>query len=166
MVQQSQKAPEIRIFTREDLANVIRVNETCLPENYPPSYYLSIYSQFPKSFLVAIDGDKIIGYIMCKVHSGLSSYRFRWVKKGHIVSIAVSEPYRGQNTGERLLKQALTATTHDYGADEYMLEVRVSNRAVNFYKRLGFIIEKRLKGYYSDGEDGYLMARQSFNHAI
>jgi ribosomal-protein-alanine N-acetyltransferase len=44
--------------------------------------------------------------------------------------------------------------------DEIYLEVRVSNEtAVRMYeKRLGFQIKSRLRAYYRDGEDAYLMA--------
>jgi ribosomal-protein-alanine N-acetyltransferase len=44
--------------------------------------------------------------------------------------------------------------------DEIYLEVRVSNEtAVRMYeKSLGFQIKSRLRAYYRDGEDAYLMA--------
>jgi ribosomal-protein-alanine N-acetyltransferase len=43
--------------------------------------------------------------------------------------------------------------------DEIYLEVRVSNEsAVRMYERLGFQIKSRLRAYYRDGEDAYLMA--------
>ncbi|MFZ0894134.1 MAG: hypothetical protein WAZ77_06490 [Candidatus Nitrosopolaris sp.] len=43
--------------------------------------------------------------------------------------------------------------------DENYLEVRVSNEsAVRMYERLGFQIKSRLRAYYRDGEDAYLMA--------
>jgi len=39
------------------------------------------------------------------------------------------------------------------------LEVRCSNNdAVRLYEKLGFSINQRLKTYYRDGEDAYLMA--------
>ena len=43
--------------------------------------------------------------------------------------------------------------------DEFYLEVRCSNNeAVKLYDRLGFIIKQRLRAYYRDGEDAYMMA--------
>jgi len=39
------------------------------------------------------------------------------------------------------------------------LEVRCSkNDAVRFYEKLGFSITQKLKAYYRDGEDAYVMA--------
>ena len=39
------------------------------------------------------------------------------------------------------------------------LEVRCSNtEAVKLYERLGMSVKQRLKSYYRDGEDAYMMA--------
>ena len=43
--------------------------------------------------------------------------------------------------------------------NEMYLEVRCSNTdAVRLYERLGMSIKQRLKSYYRDGEDAYMMA--------
>jgi ribosomal-protein-alanine N-acetyltransferase len=43
--------------------------------------------------------------------------------------------------------------------DEIYLEVRVSNTgAINMYQKLRFDTKSRLRSYYRDGEDAYLMA--------
>jgi len=109
----------------------------------------------------AVEDPKIIGYIMCRLESGISNYKFKWVKKGHIVSIAVDEPYRKRGIGEALLKKAIdemeAANTH-----EQVLEVRTTNyEAIHIYEKLGFEKMKTLKKYYHDGADAYLMVRKS-----
>ena len=39
------------------------------------------------------------------------------------------------------------------------LEVRCSNTdAVRLYEKLGMIVKQRLRSYYRDGEDAYMMA--------
>ena len=39
------------------------------------------------------------------------------------------------------------------------MEVRCSNTAaVKLYEKIDFVIQQRLKAYYRDGEDAYLMA--------
>jgi ribosomal-protein-alanine N-acetyltransferase len=44
-------------------------------------------------------------------------------------------------------------------SDEIYLEVRISNtQAIRMYQNLGFQIKSRLRSYYRDGEDAYLMA--------
>jgi len=41
------------------------------------------------------------------------------------------------------------------------LEVRVTNDpGVSLYKKLGFEVTRTLHGYYSDGEDAYVMTKQ------
>ena len=43
--------------------------------------------------------------------------------------------------------------------DEMYLEVRCSNTdAVKLYEQLGMFVKQRLKSYYRDGEDAYMMA--------
>ena len=148
-----------------DIPKVMEINEECLPENYPMHYFLYLYKSYPRSFLVAKIDSEIVGYIMCKVQPSRFTNKIPFLKRGpigHIVSVAVQEPYRNMGIGEELVRQGLTATSLSHNTKEYMLEVRVTNRAVNFYKRLGFEVERILRSYYNDGEDGYLMTRQSY----
>ena len=45
------------------------------------------------------------------------------------------------------------------GAKEIYLEVRVSNfPAINLYRKLGYEVVRRIRGYYADGEDAYVMS--------
>nr|MDO8100449.1 ribosomal protein S18-alanine N-acetyltransferase [Candidatus Njordarchaeota archaeon] len=151
-----------RQFTVKDLDQVITVNKRCLPENYPSSFFIDLYERFPKSFLVteSVGDGEVVGYIMCRIERGLSNFGFRLARKGHVVSVAVVHEHRNRGIGQNLVAKALEAM-RDYGASEYILEVRVSNKsAVSLYKRLGFNDAKIMKGYYSDGEDAYLMTKQ------
>ena len=60
--------------------------------------------------------------------------------------------------GKALIVEALKNMV-DNDAKECFLEVRVSNApAVSLYKRLGFMEVKRVRGYYYDGEDAYVMS--------
>jgi ribosomal-protein-alanine N-acetyltransferase len=59
------------------------------------------------------------------------------------------------------MKSGMEAMKNVYDAKEVYLEVRVSNTpAIRLYEKLGFKIVKVLEGYYSDGENAYLMARE------
>jgi len=151
----------VREFKREDIDEVMRINQTCLPENYPSSFFLGLYTHAPKAFLVAIENEKVIGYIMCRIERGISSFKRAFpVKKGHIVSVAVMHEYRHRGIGTDLIKLGMEGMV-SYGAMEFFLEVRKSNvAAVTVYEKLGFEVGRVLKGYYRDGEDAYLMVRQ------
>ncbi len=154
----------IREFLKEDIDNVMRINQTCLPENYPSSFFLGLYTHAPKAFLTALANGKIIGYIMCRIERGISSFKRAFpVKKGHIVSVAVLHDYRFRGIGTDLINQGIEGMV-SYGAVEFFLEVRKSNAAaVTVYEKLGFEVGRVLKGYYRDGEDAYLMIRQKIN---
>lgn len=150
----------LRQFERDDLESVMEINSTCLPENYPDSFFLGLYYHAPKAFLVALDDNRVIGYIMCRIERGVSSYGRLPVKKGHIVSVAVMPESRRQGVGSDLVKAAMDNMSI-YGAAECFLEVRRSNEAaVSIYENLAFEIKRVLKGYYRDGEDAYLMTKK------
>ena len=101
----------VRIFQTSDLNDVVNINLQCLPENYNHSFYLMIYYRFPKTFLVAASGDKIVGYIMCRIERGFSEFRrFNLTKKGHIVSVAILPNYRRKGFGKALIRDILMRT--------------------------------------------------------
>jgi ribosomal-protein-alanine N-acetyltransferase len=150
---------QFRLFREEDLTEVVDINRKCLPENYPPFFFLDLHMSFPKTFLVAEVENKIAGYVMCRIESGLSDFHpGRIVQKGHVVSIAVLPEYRRKGIGRSLMVASLNGML-DYKATESFLEVRVSNYpAISLYKELGFIIARKISKYYHDGEDAYVMA--------
>ena len=130
-----------------------------LPEHYSNYFFESILRELPEAFIVAEVGDKVIGYIMCKIEFGFSNFRkLGFVKKGHVVSVAVLEQHRGKGIGKALMFEGINGVL-SRKSDEIYLEVRVSNtQAIQMYQRLGFQIKSRLRSYYRDGEDAYLMA--------
>ena len=149
----------IRRCEERDLAAVIDINMAALPEHYSDYFFESILRELPEAFIVAeIDG-RIVGYIMCKIEFGFSNFRkLGFVKKGHVVSVAVLEPHRGKGLGKALMLEGINGVMIRK-SDEIYLEVRVSNtQAIEMYKRLRFEIKSRLRSYYRDGEDAYLMA--------
>ncbi|MEM1658639.1 MAG: ribosomal protein S18-alanine N-acetyltransferase [Candidatus Jordarchaeales archaeon] len=158
-----EKTVVIREARHDDLLRVVEINRICLPENYPYYFFQHLLESYPECFIVAeVDGE-IVGYIMNRIERGLSSLNpspFRIVKKGHVVSIAVMPDYRRRGIGRMLLERGLQAM-RKYGAEEAVLEVRVSNEpAISLYKRIGFVVVKTIKGYYHDGEDAYLMCKK------
>lgn len=150
----------IRPFNPSDLDSVMRINRECLPENYASLFFINLFKRFPATFLVAeTDGD-IVGYIMCRIETGVPSFKILGItKKGHVISIAVLPDYHRKGIGYSLIDQATKAMT-SYKAKECYLEVRESNLpAVKLYKKLGFEIARTIRNYYADGEDAYLMAK-------
>jgi ribosomal-protein-alanine N-acetyltransferase len=150
---------QLRPFEEEDLVEVVEINRTSLPENYPPYFFLDLHTNYPKTFLVAEVEDRLAGYILCRIELGASElHKMKAARKGHVVSIAVLPQYRRRGIGKSLMIASMKAML-GYEASESYLEVRVSNQpAVNLYKELGFVIARKIPEYYNDGEAAYVMA--------
>ena len=119
----------IRRCEEQDLPAVIDINMSALPEHYSDYFFESILRELPEAFIVAELDNRIVGYIMCKIE-----------------------------LGKALMFEGINGVMHRRG-DEIYLEVRVSNTgAIKMYERLRFETKSRLRSYYRDGEDAYLMA--------
>ena len=176
----------IRRATVEDIDGVIEVNERSLPEHYWYGFYHYVLSEWGDAFLVAVDGDKVVGYIMNRVEettdrvlmgldNELSGERAKEsplqkvkrvlgverAKVGHVISIAVLSEYRRRGIGSALLREAINVMQRNYDVDAVYLEVRVSNYpAISLYEKFGFVKARIIKGYYRDGEDAYVMVKR------
>lgn len=144
---------------QSDLSSVVGINLDSLPEHYSDYFFQSILRELPEAFIIAELQEKVVGYVMCKIEFGFSNFRkLGFVKKGHVVSIAVLEQYRGQCVGQILMEEAINGIV-SRKSDEIYLEVRTSNiAAIHMYEKLNFKIRSKLRSYYRDGEDAYLMA--------
>jgi ribosomal-protein-alanine N-acetyltransferase len=148
----------IRRCDPSDIISVMEINLKTLPEHYSDYFYESLLAELPEAFLVAEAERKLVGYIMCKIEYGFSNFKkLGFVKKGHVVSVAVLPEHRQKGIGRALVEEAIVGVKIKK-SDELYLEVRCSNNeAIKLYEKLGFIIKQRLKAYYRDGEDAYLM---------
>lgn len=150
---------EIRRCERDDIQAVIKINAETLPEHYSDYFYYEILAEFPETFLVAELGGALIGYVMCRIEYGFSHLkRLGLARKGHVVSIAVTEQHRGKGVGTVLMQTSQEAMTSKTATESY-LEVRVTNsEAITLYQRLGYKVTSRLEAYYKDGEAALVMA--------
>jgi [ribosomal protein S18]-alanine N-acetyltransferase len=148
----------IRRCDPSDIIPVMEINLKTLPEHYSDYFYESLLAELPEAFLVAEVERKLVGYIMCKIEYGFSNFKkLGFVKKGHVVSVAVLPDHRQKGIGRALVEEAIVGVKLKK-SDELYLEVRCSNsEAIKLYEKIGFIIKQRLKAYYRDGEDAYLM---------
>jgi len=149
----------LRRFRPDDLDRVMHINQVCLPENYATYFFMDLYERFPETFIVAEEDGAIVGYVMCRIETGLPDFGLLGIaKKGHVISVAVLPERQRRGIGTALMKEALSGMRF-YKAKECYLEVRVSNTsAVGLYKELGFESLRIVRGYYADGEDAYVMS--------
>jgi ribosomal-protein-alanine N-acetyltransferase len=156
-----QQTFKLRKFTPDDLQSVMHINRFCLPENYMDFFFMDLHQRFPETFIVAEEDGKIVGYIMCRIEVGLASFGLGGlIRKGHVVSIAVLPQGRRKGIAQALMTKAMKGMSY-YKAKLCYLEVRVTNDpGVTLYKKIGFEANRTLKGYYSDGEDAYVMTKK------
>ena len=149
----------IRRAEPSDLISIMEINLKTLPEHYSDYFYESLLAELPEAFIIAEIGGKHVGYIMCKTEYGFSNFKkLGFVKKGHVVSIAVVDEFRKKGIGNALVEESVNGVKLR-NCDEFYLEVRCSNNdAVRLYEKLGFVIKQQLNAYYRDGEAAYLMA--------
>lgn len=154
----------VRRFKPSDLDGVIRINRECLPENYSTLFFMNLYKRFPETFIVAEINREIVGYIMCRIETGIPSFKVLGIaKKGHVISIAVLPEHHRKGIGNQLIKKATRAMVN-YKAKECYLEVRESNLpAIQLYKKLGFEVVRSIRNYYADGENAFVMSLQFSN---
>jgi len=91
-----------------DIIPVMEINLRTLPEHYSDYFYESLLEELPEAFVVAEISGKILGYIMCKMEHGFSNFKkLGFVKKGHVVSIAVMNEYRSKGFGSALVNESI-----------------------------------------------------------
>ncbi|HLH85314.1 MAG TPA: ribosomal protein S18-alanine N-acetyltransferase [Thermoplasmataceae archaeon] len=137
-----------REFTKRDLNQVMEIAESSFSEYYSNGLIMDLHKSWPQAFRVYVFGDRIIGFIVgSKVNS----------EEARVLLLAVDENYRGMGIGRLLLDEFLQLCLRE-NIISVRLEVRTDNdRAISFYKKLGFVITARMKAYYSDSSDAFTM---------
>jgi ribosomal-protein-alanine N-acetyltransferase len=148
----------IRSFRVQDMERVIAICDVSFKERYSEDFLLSCFENAPELFLVAEDGrGEALGLALgVRQHEAL----------GRILILAVDPRFRRRGIGEGLMR-ALLWFFSSMGVYEVRLEVRVSNNAaLALYRKLGFRIVGRTRGYYADGEDAYILNRSLLRVSI
>ncbi len=140
----------IRAMTEEDLEEVLRIERLSFPQPWSREAYRREISQPFSVYVVAEDGEGVVGY------AGM------WVilDEAHLTTLAVDPEKRREGIGERLLAH-MEEEARRRGATTMLLEVRPSNRpALALYEKKGFSLWGRRRRYYSDNqEDALLMGK-------
>jgi len=141
----------LRGFRPSDVPFVAAIVADALHEHYDPSLYASLSAEWPEGFLIAADSHDVpVGFLLgvCQVE-----------REARVLMFAVDRRFRAQGMGSYLMDTFLDRC-RDRAFRRTTLEVRVSNAtAIRFYARYEFSVIDLLRGYYTDGENGYQMAR-------
>ena len=132
------------------ISQVAQLEEELFPgDRWSVEQFWGELAQPTRHYVVAIDGEDVIGY------AGV----FVLPPSSDVQTIAVSAQRQGGGVGAQLLDSLVTYAMNE-GARELMLEVRSDNEpAIAMYSRRGFERISRRRGYYPDGGDADIMRR-------
>jgi ribosomal-protein-alanine N-acetyltransferase len=141
-------------MTRDDLAQVALLERlTFGAEAWPSQAFRELLSAFAQArpmrgaIWVAVDSqtDEILGYAGVEVSA-------LWGEMD-LINIAVAPAHRRRGIG-RLLLERIVNLCRQRGVPLLWLRVRASNRgALRFYRRMGFRVRGRFRGYYIDPDE-------------
>jgi len=140
----------IRLVQKRDLQRIYEIEIESFKTPYSFFTLQTLFWFNKEYFYVAEIDRKIVGYIIGDVRNN----------HGHVVSIAVDSQYRGRGIGKCLM-DVLIKKFKKTNIKTIRLEVAVSNMIARiFYKKMGFIVINRIKNYYRNGEDAFLMEKR------
>lgn len=130
------------------MPDIMRLITKDLSEPYSIYTYRYFIHNWPKLCFLAMDEEKCVGAIVCKL-----DMHKKMVRRGYIAMLAVDSDYRRRKIGSHLVLKAIKAMIAD-DCDEVVLETEITNKAaLNLYENLGFVRDKRLFRYYLNGVD-------------
>jgi ribosomal-protein-alanine N-acetyltransferase len=144
----------IRHMNEGDIDSVYEVERKSFPFPFGEVLIGNIFYTAPELCFIIEKSDKIIGFLL----GGYTPIP----KRAHILSIAVLEELRGQGLGRHLLTYFLNSI-RKLGYQSVKLEVNIDNhKAIKLYEEFNFKIESKIRKYYQDGSDAYLMILAEF----
>jgi N-terminal acetyltransferase B complex catalytic subunit len=145
----------------DTLFKLDQINLDKFSESFTFDYYLYYLKNHSEDcYYVSNSTGTPIGYVLSKIECNNKSER---IFNNHLSAISVSPSYRRYRLGS-LLMDILENNGILYNCKYVDLFVRVSNKTgLNFYSRLGYVVYRRIFGYYNDEEDAYDM-RKSLIH--
>jgi len=128
---------------QDDVPRVMEIERECFATPWHESAYLTEITNRSAYYIVACEGDEIVGY------GGM------WVimDESHITTLGVARDHRRKKIGEQILVGMLEEAMLR-GAHRATLEVRQSNEsAQNLYRKYDFAPAALRRGYYTDNHE-------------
>ena len=136
-----------------NILDIPRINElgSLLEENFTKVYSINemLEDQVSTVYVYETD-DKIVGFIIAT----------DLTETCDILSLIVDPEYRNRKIATNLIDYLISEL--DENLKLITLEVRANNTAaIHLYDKFGFEVVNVRKKYYANGDDAYLMARES-----
>ena len=142
----------IEQMTAAHVAQIAEIEKLCFNDPWSENSVASELDNKLSYWLVALDGDKVAGYVG-------SQTVLDWTD---MMNIAVHPDYRRQGIAEALVSE-LQSALKDHGSRCLTLEVRASNApAIALYEKLGFSQVGLRKNYYRNPKEDALILRKEW----
>ena len=140
----------VRRLRLRELDRILEIERASFgPDAYDRKLFAEYAHKCGDLFLAAVRQGSIWGYMIVCTRGD----------RAEVTSVAVDPEVRGQGAASALMESALRRLRRR-GIARLTLMVRVANReAQGYYRKYGFATVRRVRGYYEDGSDGWLMAR-------
>ena len=143
---------EIRKMTDAHISQVAELEKLCFSDPWSEKSVASELTNPLSLWLVALDGDRVAGYVGSQSVLGESD----------MMNVAVHPDYRRQGIAENLITH-LIQELKNRGSHALMLEVRASNApAIALYEKLGFRQVGLRKNYYRNPKEDALILRKEW----
>ena len=136
----------------EHVPQVAQLEQCCFSRPWSENAIRSELTNPLALWLVAVDGDTVVGYIGSQSVMG----------EADMMNVATAPDYRRQGIGEKLVNM-LVCRLKENGIYSLTLEVRASNTAaISLYHKLSFIQVGRRPNYYSAPKEDALILRKEW----
>ena len=140
-------------MTQAHISRIAELETICFSDPWPDAAIRSELENPLSYWLVAVDGDQVVGYVGSQSVMG----------EADIMNVAVDPAYRRKGVAKNLL----VSLERDLSAKEVhslTLEVRASNApAITLYDSLGFVQVGRRPSYYHKPKEDALILRKEWS---
>ena len=139
-------------MTADHVSQVAELEKICFSDPWSENSITYELTNPLSLWLVAVEGDKVAGYVGSQSVMGESD----------MMNVAVHPDFRRQGVAEKLVLELVAALASE-GNHCLTLEVRASNvSAISLYEKLGFAQIGLRKNYYRNPKEDALILRKEF----
>lgn len=143
---------EIKLMEQCHVPAIAQLEKVCFSDPWSEKSVASELSNPLSLWYVAMDGEKLVGYVGSQTVLDGSD----------MMNVAVDPNYRRQGIAEQLIEKLIEGVKQK-GAICLLLEVRASNApAISLYEKLGFFQVGRRPSYYRNPKEDALILRKEW----